>query len=154
MEKETLHFKIGLSGTGTKHPQFKINVDNQNFYQGVLTQAPEVTEYFEFDVEIEEGEHNLEVELLNKLSTDTVKDNDGNIVDDMLLNIDLIEIDNIDLGVLRWTGSIYEPIYPDNYTDESQKQIKQIKNCVNLGWNGVWRLPFTSPYYIWLLENI
>lgn len=155
MDKETLHFKVGLSGTtATKQPEFKINVNGNNFYHGSLTQAPNTTEYFEFDVELEEGKHDLKIELLNKTTADTVKDAQGNIVDDMLLNIDLIEVDNIDLGVLRWTGSVYEPTYPDNYTDEAQKQVKEVKNCINLGWNGVWRLPFDSPFYIWLLENI
>jgi hypothetical protein len=72
----------------------------------------------------------------------------------MVLNIDSIEVDEIDLGNLLWTASIYNPIYPDCYADQEQKNIKDITECVTLGWNGMWRLPFTSPFYIWLLENI
>jgi hypothetical protein len=67
-------------------------------------------------------------------------------------------IDEIDLDVLKWTHSIYEPKYPKHYIIKAQSQgttlEKTLKNCINLGWNGTWKLPFTSPFYVWLLENI
>lgn len=155
MDKETLRFKIGLSGTSEqKHPEFLIAVDGNTFIKGALSQSPNVTEYFEFDVSLTEEPHELQISLLNKLSTDTVKDTTGNIVGDLLLNIDSIEIDDIDLGTLLWTASIYNPIYPESYIDQEQKNVKDVLNCVHLGWNGVWRLPFVCPFYIWLLENL
>ena len=116
------------------------------------------TEYFEFDLELTEGENQLEIELLNKGFGDTTIDQDGNIIDDLLLNIDSIEIDEIDLGSLKWTLSDYQPVYPERYKAEVFRRgdnlPDSVKNCVNLGWNGKWVLPFTSPFYIWLLENI
>lgn len=155
MNKETLHFKVGLSGTsGQKQPEFLIAVDGNIVQRSTLSQAPNITEYFEFDVSLSEESHELQISLLNKNSTDTEQDSEGNIIGDMLLNIDSIEIDEIDLGTLLWTASIYNPIYPESYTDQDQKNIKDITNCVHLGWNGIWRLPFTSPFYIWLLENL
>lgn len=155
MHKEILSFKVGLSGTSSlKSPDFKICVDGKTFCEGSLSTNPNETEYFEFPVEILEGEHSLEVHLLNKHSTDTIKDDTGQILEDMLLNIDSIEIDEIEIGVLKWTASSYFPEYPSDYLDETQKSIKEVKNCVNLGWNGVWKIQFTSPFYIWLLENI
>jgi hypothetical protein len=154
MEQEKLHFKIGLSGSSTrKQPEFKIQVGGNMYYSGQLSLDPGVTEYFEFDAEVIEGSNTLTIELLNKSNNDTVV-KDGVIVDDLLLNIDSIEIDEIDLGALLWSNSVYVPIYPDNYLDEQQKQIKEVRNCVNLGWNGAWNFPFASPFYIWLLENI
>jgi hypothetical protein len=155
MDKETLHFKVGLSGTSEKkQPRFSIAVDGNVVQEDILSQAPNVTEYFEFDVSLTEEPHELQISLLNKESADTVKDASGNIVGDMMLNIDSVEIDEIALGGLLWTASIYNPIYPESYTDHDQKNIKDVLNCKNLGWNGVWRLLFTSPFYIWLLENI
>ena len=155
MDKETLHFKVGLSGTSElKQPRFSIAVDGNIVQEGTLSQVPNVTEYFEFDVSLTEEPHELQISLLNKESADTVKDADDNIIGDMLLNIDSIEIDDIDLGPLLWTASIYNPIYPESYLDQDQKNIKDVLNCVHLGWNGVWRLPFISPFYIWLLENL
>ena len=155
MDKETLHFKVGLSGTSEqKQPKFLIAVDGNIVQEGSLTQAPNVTEYFEFDVSLTEEPHELQVSLLNKEPIDTVQDGNGNIISDMLLNIDSIEIDEIELGTLLWTASIYNPIYPESYNNQEQKSIKDIANCVHLGWNGVWRLPFICPFYVWLLENI
>ncbi len=158
-DKETLHFKIGLSGSSTKkHPEFKISVNNTEFVSGRLTSDASVTEYFEFDVDIEEGDCSLNIELLNKSMFDTVLDSNGNIVEDLLLNIDSIEIDEIDLGSLLWTASDYRPKYPEKHrlkmSQSGQELPVSVKNCVNLGWNGTWKLPFTSPFYIWLLENI
>ena len=155
MDKETLHFKVGLSGTSEKkQPKFSIAIDGNIVCEGTLSQAPNATEYFEFDVSLTEEPHELQISFLNKVPTDTIKDSDGNIVGDLLLNIDSIEIDDIDLGTLPWTASIYNPIYPESYTDQDQKNVKDVINCVTLGWNGTWRLPFVSPFYIWLLENL
>jgi hypothetical protein len=62
------------------------------------------------------------------------------------------------LGSLLWTASDYKPEYPGAHKAKMQAQgielPESVKNCVNLGWNGKWILPFTSPFYIWLLENI
>jgi hypothetical protein len=155
MDKETLHFKIGLSSTSAeKRPRFSIAVDGTIMHECELSQSANVTEYFEFDVSLTEEAHELQISLLNKESTDTIQDSQGNIISDMLLNIDSIEVDDLDLGSLLWTASIYNPIYPEYYQDQDQRNIKDVTNCVHLGWNGVWRLPFDSPFYIWLLENL
>lgn len=151
---ETLHFKIGLSGTSAaKSPEFKILIDDKEYFNGKLNDPDSVTEYFEFDADVEEGERKLVIEFFNKESNDTRKNEAGEIVSDLLLNIDTIEIDDIDLANLKWTLSDYYPSYPTNYADEYNPP-ELVKNCVNLGWNGRWILPFQSPFYIWLLENI
>ena len=157
MEKENLHFRIGLSGTGKKLPEFKISIRDKEYVHGTLV-ANNTVEHFEFDAEIVEGAHSLDIAFLNKTVQDTRLDTNGNIVEDLLLNIDSIEIDEIDIGSLKWTASNYTPIYPDSYKKHvlstGQEIETELKNCVNLGWNGTWSLPFTSPFYSWLLENI
>jgi len=157
--KETLTFKIGLSSTSDKkQTEFKIGINGNTLVHSKLSKSVNETEYFEFSHEIAEGDNVLEISLLNKGFGDTVVDSEGNIVSDLLLNIDSIEIDEIDLGALKWTLSSYDPEYPERYKAEAVKHGKElsndIKNCVNLGWNGTWKLPFTSPFYIWLLEHI
>ncbi len=153
-DAEQLTFKIGLSGTSlVKSPQVRISVDDNVFVESTLSTGINNIDFFEFSADLVEGAHELTIELLNKLSSDTKLDNNGNIVEDMLLNIDSIEIDNIEIASLKWSESIYNPIYPDNYLDDQQKSIKNVKNCVTLGWNGTWKLHFQSPYYLWLLEK-
>jgi hypothetical protein len=160
METEKLKFKIGLSGTHPeKQPHFRLSVDGiEQVIASISTKVDEI-EYFEFEVNLDEGDHNFSIELLNKGVGDTVLDETGQILADMLLNIDSIEIDDIDLGSLKWTLSSYEPEYPTKHVASVFKQSgehppKMVKNCVNLGWNGKWTLPFQSPFYIWLLENM
>lgn len=156
-DKELLHFKIGLSGTlETKGPEIKITVNDKEFVHSTLP-GIELT-YFEFDAEVEEGDCSLCVEFVNKNANDTVKGDNNEIVSDLLLNIESIEIDDIELGTIKWTHSDYRPIYPKDYAEIQAKNginlSESIKDCVNLGWNGRWILPFQSPFYIWLLENI
>lgn len=158
-DKETLNFKIGLSGSSTKkHPEFKIGINGKKFIHDKLKGQANETEFFEFDVEIDQVENTIEIELLNKSFGDTVIDSDGNILEDLLLNIETIEVDQIELGPLKWSMSKYYPDYPERYKSDIFKNggtlPDSINACVNLGWNGKWTLSFTSPFYIWLLENI
>lgn len=158
MGKETLHFKIGLSSTLLeKKPQFAIFINDTKFIDNCLTVGGNQIEYFEFDAEINEGHCDLIIEFKNKTTADTII-KDGIIVEDLLLNIESIEIDEINLGFLLWTASNYHPIYPDSYKNnmlaEGKSLQESVQNCVNLGWNGRWILPFNSPFYMWLLENI
>lgn len=153
-DKETLHFKIGVSGTSpNKQPEFNICINDHVYYTGMLSSPVNEVEYIDFDADISEGNHSLNITFLNKDPSDTVQ-KDGEIVEDLVLGIRSIEIDQIDIGTLKWTLSKYYPIYPEEYTDNTQKQITELSECVNLGWNGTWRLPFASPFYIWLLENL
>ena len=102
--KETLHFKIGLSRSSDKKPvKFKISLNDTEFVSEKLNNDIGVIDYFEFDASIDEGNCSLVIELMNKSVHDTILDSNGNIVDDLLLNIDSIEIDEIDLGSLLWT---------------------------------------------------
>jgi len=154
-DKETLHFKIGLSGSSPhKQPEFRISVNDKEYFNQSLTGSVNETEFFEFDVEIEEGDQFLQIDLCNKLTQDTQKDENGNITTDLLLNVDYIEVDEIELTTIKWTHSEYKPNYPKMYKLVNPDSPESIKNCVNLGWNGRWTLPFTSPFYFWLLENI
>jgi hypothetical protein len=82
--------------------------------------------------------------MYNKKQGDTIVVDDK-IIHDVLLNIDSILIDDIELDRLIWTKSVYYP--------EDKYAPKLVENCVNLGWNGQWVLEFSSPVYLWLLEN-
>lgn len=146
--KEKLKFKIGLSGTyWGKKPQYSISVNDQLFAEGTIAGSSNEVEYIEFYCDVEENqEHCIKVRLLNKDDSDTVESEDkSSIVKDMLLNIHNIEIDDISLEHLLWTASSF-------VGDDPERPV--LKRCVNLGWNGTYNLPFTSPFYLWLLENL
>jgi hypothetical protein len=143
--KETLNFKITLSGTyWDKVPAYSVLLDSVLFAQGSATKEP-ITVEFTTDVD-EDKEHILEIRLENKNDSDTVENEDKTaIVKDLLLNIDKIEIDEIDIAALKWLASEF-------IADDADRPL--LKNCVNLGWNGSYKLKFSSPFYLWLLENM
>ena len=148
MNKESLKFDITLSGTyWGKRPQFSIWLDEQVIQQ---TEFKDQVQTVSFTRELYKGAHSLKIRLENKdQRTDTVIEN-GQIVKDMLLNIDDITIDDISLGNLLWSAE-YHLDRPQEYQG---KTITKLDNCVNLGWNGTYILNFTSPFYIWLLEKL
>ncbi len=159
METEKLHFRIALSGTyWSKKPVYSVSVNDQQIQAPTeITTASAVIQpdgliaaedltYLEFDHEVTEGTVTLNIRLENKNNSDTVENEDKTaIVKDMLLNIRSVQIDEIDLGNLIYSKSVFRG-------DDSSRPV--LDSCLDLGWNGTWTLTFESPFYIWLLENI
>lgn len=149
MTTETLTFKISLTGTyWSKKPNFSIFLNDELIEQKDIENQSVHEIVFERGV-AEDQEHELKIRLNNKQDEDTIIEN-TQIVKDMILNIDGIEIDDIDIGNLRWTAE-YKL---DQAREYNGKQTDHIDNCVNLGFNGTYTLKFTSPFYIWLLEKL
>lgn len=152
---ETFGFKIGLSGTywGNRKPQYRISLSGKECCRGTISAASGEVEYFEFRGDFEEGKtYRLEISLLNKIpKLDVVKDSEGNITKDFLLNVESVEIDGIDISSLRHGASRYELDQPQEYQGRT---VTELTNCVNLGFNGTYVLEFTVPFYLWLLDNI
>ena len=144
---ERLHFKIGLAGTyWEKRPIYSILVNDKLLETREVETPSEEVFYTEFDADVEEGPAVLKIRLENKDWTDTVQNEDKTaIVKDMLLNIKSVEIDEMDLATMIYTKTEF-------IGDDAERPV--LDKCIDLGWNGTWRLPFESPFYIWLLENI
>lgn len=148
MTTETLHFKIGLAGTyWSKRPIYSILLNDKLYCDKKEVDAVnKELFYVEFDAEVIEGPCILKIRLENKDDSDTVENADKTaIVNDMLLNIRSVEIDEINLGNLLYNKSQF-------VGDDPNRPV--LDKCHDLGWNGTWILPFESPFYIWLLENI
>lgn len=146
-DKEKLHFKLGIGGTyWRKVPIYSILVNDKLVQTTEITSPSGEVDIIEFDAELDEGPARLQIRLENKDDTDVVQSADKTeILQDLLLNIKSVEIDEIDLGNLVFTKSEF-------VGDDSSRPV--LDKCVDLGWNGTWTLPFESPFYIWLLENI
>ena len=148
MHEENLNFSISLTGTyWDRKPQFSVWLDDHVVMQSEIASAAE--QIVNFERKINEGPHSLKIRLENKNTSDTVIEN-GEVVKDMLLNIDDITIDDISLGNLLWSAE-YVLDRPQQYKGQA---IDHLDGCVNLGWNGTYILKFTSPFYIWLLEKL
>ena len=144
-EKETLKFKIGLSGTyWDRKPQYTVLIDDVKVAEG---SADSEVFYIEFSHDLEdEKPHSVNIRLENKTNQDVVQSEDKSaILKDMLLNIESISIDDVDLGQLKWDKSKFT-------ADDASRP--ELTGCVNLGWNGTYSLEFSCPFYLWLLENM
>jgi hypothetical protein len=148
MNEEKLSFVVTLSGKfWERRPQFSIWLDDHQVVASEI--AGSTQQSFKFERTVDNGIHTLNIRLENKTSADTLVEN-GEVIKDMLLNIDDITIDDISLGNLLWSAE-YILDHPQEYQG---KTIDHLNNCVNLGWNGTYVLKFTSPFYIWLLEQL
>ena len=146
MVTETLKIALRLSGTyWRRQPEYVVCVDGVE-KSSALVETPSGESFnLEFDVNVEEDvDHILTVSLVNKMDVDTVQNEDKTVIlKDMILNIESLEIDDISVGELLWKNSEY-------HMDDGDYMAE----CINLGKNGTWSFKFSSPFYIWLLENM
>ena len=96
----------------------------------------------------EEGEHKLRITMSGKSPDHTQIDEQGNIVQDAMLNISGISIDNIDVSQLFYTHARYTHNF-----NGSQPEIED-QFFGNMGCNGSVNFSFSTPIYLWLLENM
>ena len=167
---ENLDFEIVLSGTywGNRNPEFEIIIDDTTIYSGRITAYPSkkgliLDEYMsagreestyqtiKFTHALEAGEHALHIRFKNKQPGDTCEFVDGHWRKDVLLNIEQIIVDGVKLQHLLFTESIYTFDQPQIINGQ---EVKCLHECVNMGFNGVYTIKFSNPFYIWLLERV
>jgi len=149
---ETINIKVDLSiithDAVSEHPF--VNVSLNGFPQfGEICEQDTVVE---FDVEIEDDTENfLTIEYNNKnAKQDVVLGEDGLPVADKRIEINSVSFDDIELDFFQLTDPDtfkYEPIDPEGVEVSGFDATK-------LAWNGKTTLRFTTPVYIWLLENL
>ena len=143
---EEVEFQVGLSSTyWSKPPEVRAKIDDHLILDYPLLGERTV----DWKGKLEEGPHQLTIELLNKSNKQTVVEN-NKIIKDQLIHIKYLYLDQIDIGEMLWTKSIYYP--KPEQTDPDRPT--EMKNCIDLGYNGKWVFAFSVPTYIWLLENI
>ena len=158
MAIEQLKFKIELYSTHWfKLPIAEIQLNGKSYFNGEIESTKKHPTLIEFTHDLElDKTHELTIIRSGKENRQTIL-KDGKIIKDQLLHIKYIEIDEIDLGALVYDG-VYTPNYPEQWV--SQQRLlgnilpKTIKNATSLGHNGTWTFSFTSPFYMWLLENL
>ena len=159
MATEKLKFKLEIHATmWDKPPVAEVLINNKSYFKDDITATEDKPQVIEFEHEFEEGvDHELTIKRSGKITNQTIVNDKGDLLKDQLLNIKGIEIDEIDLGALVFEG-VYTPEYPEPWATE-QKEAgielkKSFKNVTQMGHNGTWRFKFSSPFYMWLLENL
>ena len=159
MATEKLKFKLELYATMWDQPPVaEIKINSKSYFNSEITSTEQNPTIIEFEAELtEESEYNLIIERSGKGKNQTVINEKGDILKDQLLHIKGIEIDEIDIGALVYEG-VYTPKYPEPWATqqrESGHDLKDsFKNVTQMGFNGEWKFTFSSPFYMWLLENL
>jgi hypothetical protein len=159
MATEKLKFKLELYATmWDQPPVVDIKLNSKSYFKSEITSTEQDPTVIEFEAELTEGsEYNLIIDRSGKRKNQTVLDDKGAIIKDQLLHIKGIEIDEIDIGALVYEG-VYTPKYPEPWATqqrESGQDLKDsFKNVTQMGFDGEWKFTFSSPFYMWLLENL
>ena len=159
MATEKLKIKLELySEMWDKPPHVEILVGDSSHFNGPITGTEAKPDVIEFEKELEEGKsYELILKRSGKTPKQTIVNDKGDILKDQLLNIKRIEIDEIDIGALVYEG-IYTPEYPEPWATQQRNEgttlKEEFKNVTQMGFNGAWRFKFSSPFYMWLLENL
>ena len=124
---------------------FEIRLDNQVIF--LTTQVLGLTK-FECSIPDDEAEHCLEFVLKNKTDKDTSIDESGNIIKDACIIVSDLTFDKVELKQIF----IDKAIYTHNFNG-TQSEVKE-KFYGTMGCNGTVQLNFTTPVYLWLLENM
>lgn len=94
------------------------------------------------------GDHQLRFIIKNKLPEHTTIDENGAIIKDACVSINNIKIDDFDITEVFTQCSVYTH---DFNGTQPTVQGHFYKHC---GCNGSVEFKFTTPFYLWLLENI
>lgn len=95
-----------------------------------------------------DGDHILKIKFKNKTNEHTKINDAGEIISDALINISNITLDEIKIDQLVFEKSEY--IHDGN----GSQTIAVHRFYGDLGCNGHVQLRFSTPIYLWLLENM
>ena len=159
MATEKLKFKLELYATmWDKPPHAEILINDKSHFASEITSDEKDPTVIEFEHELTEGnDYSLIIKRTGKGKNQTLINDKGDILKDQMLHIKHIEIDEIDIGALVYEG-VYTPEYQEPWASQQREagtDLKEsFKNVTQMGHNGEWRLTFSSPFYMWLLDNL
>ena len=103
--------------------------------------------HFSHEMSDDDGNHELRIVMKHKIPEHTELDDAGNIVRDAMLVVSDIKFDEIALENLFLEHTVYTHDF-----NGSQPTIED-KFFGDMGCNGTVSMKFTTPAYLWLLEN-
>lgn len=116
-----------------------------------IFKSPVTTDGIDFSYEFEDKDdvdHTLEISMSGKTIDDTRIDENGNILEDTIVEIHDFAFDGITIDQLVYENAEYQHDFNGNGAPTLDKFFGTI------GCNGTVSLKFKSPIYLWLLENM
>ena len=124
---------------------FEIYVNNKQLYsKKILTGKTLVN----FELPEDDGNYTLELVLKDKQHCHTTIDENGNIINDVLIKVTDVTVDGVNIDQILFNQADYLHDFNGNGPETIESYLGV------LGCNGQVKLPFTCPVYVWILENI
>ena len=143
MSTTTLSFHVAATGTDLR---LVVRLDDTVIYDGYPVNEPVLISH-EF-ADHDDQDHILVWEMRGKLHTHTKISDTGEILDDRVIKISDVAFDEITLGHTFTKQCQYHHNNNDT-TDPVTDNFHGIMGC-----NGRVEMRFTTPIYLWLLENM
>lgn len=141
----SIHFDLDTTDA-TAALGFELWLDSQLLIDIDHVQGPQHIQQLISD---DDGEHELKFVLKNKTSSHTRINEQGDIVNDARLLIKNVKFDEIELGYDCFTKLAR---YHHSYNTDQEPVAETFYG--EMGCNGHVVLQFTTPAYLWLLENM
>ena len=154
-ETQNLEFSIKVKCPQSENPDAEtrgyIAVDGKKIQDFSIVGATEQT--VDFELSLEDAEH--EISVHHTYSPDPLA----------ACIIESITVDQIDLGIILYSGE-YHPTYPEPWYSDEVAAGRQPREFIGgqdstdgaaplfMGWEGVYKLKFYTPLYEWLLDNL
>ena len=103
---------------------------------------------FSYDINDDDSEHELRIVIAGKTSDHTQVDQAGNIIKDATLQLSNVVIDDLDINQLFLERCVYTHDF-----NGTQSQVEDTFHGI-AGCNGTISFRFSTPIYLWLLENM
>jgi len=123
----------------------KILLDNQVIFE---TDHVKESQIFTHTMSDDEADHCLEFVMKNKTIDHTKIDEDGNILKDACIQISDLTFDDIELKQLFSDRAVYHHDFNGTQAPVNDKFYGE------MGCNGTVSFKFTTPMYLWFLENM
>lgn len=141
MDQTKISFDIRHPGMGLC---VIVRIDGQTVWQS--TEA--FTGPVQFTVADDKDDHVLEIELSGKTWAHTQVDDTGAIIMDHTIDISGMSFDSINVDKIMWDQCQYQ--HDVNGTGSSMVD----RFYGTMGCNGIVKLRFITPVYLWLLQNM
>ena len=113
--------------------------------------------FFLFEKEITSlnDTNNLIIEHYNKKNSDTIVDNNKDIIRDKAIELIAISFDNIDIPKVVLYDNKFYPDWPTNIIKEHNgNPPKFITNNLYFGFNGKYKMSFSKNYKAWYFKQL
>lgn len=131
----------------TTPPEIKYGIDECD-YHCVLVEPITI----KLQKQLPQGQHFLIIDFFNKTNHDCIPE----LNVDKFITIQDVKIGGINSQRFKWISE-YTPRYPEPWYSEQITKPNPIQTGATvLGFNGIWKLNFSSPVYTWIhsIENM